>query len=491
MEGYKLDRSEEADESKDELDSKKKKSSSSKIGKFSTVEASDKSTADRIKDFLDLFSVREIDSDKDKVQAETTKSDSNSEIPDSATEIVLAPELELQIEHDIVETRSEQLPEDLDSDPIKSEISQTIANFHAKILSENKDSSLALTETIKEIDQIINYPEDRRVFEKVMLDQADNRAHELTDEAVKIEHNEINMSKLEAKAIYNPFSFKDKVNSNILKPETASPATNINQDTKSLFESIKENLIKPITFNAQPEIADSDIDSKIEKRIKAINQNIIARENVIRKVVIGKYESSDELINVKPESKNQLPRVQPEKIGKVLLMSKPENAIPVETSVSGSTMREIETMNRASLLELSNNIYIDGANLRSTYENRLIGEKALRRIVAKHLLGGNVKKALKAELLDHEIDFERDPQLRDKAMLLNQSTAKLNELIIKNQLASEPENYNQRIAVKAQAKYRNDKSKLNTINLGTADAIMGLTIAVLLFLVIITFINLN
>ncbi|HEX4774203.1 MAG TPA: hypothetical protein VH234_01680 [Candidatus Saccharimonadales bacterium] len=75
--------------------------------------------------------------------------------------------------------------------------------------------------------------------------------------------------------------------------------------------------------------------------------------------------------------------------------------------------RHIETLNRAELLTLSEKIIVDGTSLRQIYETHLIGERGLRRLVGEYLRGGEVKKVLRQEIVEHEIDFERDPAMRD------------------------------------------------------------------------------
>jgi hypothetical protein len=78
--------------------------------------------------------------------------------------------------------------------------------------------------------------------------------------------------------------------------------------------------------------------------------------------------------------------------------------------------KSIETIGRAELLNLSDSIMIDGSSLRQIYETHLIGEHGLRRLVAEHLSGGDLKKALRREVTERQIDFERDPAVRDVAV---------------------------------------------------------------------------
>jgi hypothetical protein len=76
------------------------------------------------------------------------------------------------------------------------------------------------------------------------------------------------------------------------------------------------------------------------------------------------------------------------------------------------TQKRVETMNQAELLRYSSNIMVDGSNLRQIYETHLIGEKGLRRLVMEHVKGGDLKRVLRHEIVEREIDFERDPVLR-------------------------------------------------------------------------------
>jgi hypothetical protein len=77
--------------------------------------------------------------------------------------------------------------------------------------------------------------------------------------------------------------------------------------------------------------------------------------------------------------------------------------------------KRIETLNRVDLLSLSEKIIVDGTSLRQIYESRLVGERGLRRLIAEYMNGGDLKKALKHEIVEREIDFERDPAMRDLA----------------------------------------------------------------------------
>lgn len=111
----------------------------------------------------------------------------------------------------------------------------------------------------------------------------------------------------------------------------------------------------------------------------------------------------------------------PEHIGSVLI-SAAETGSEKKVANSGAekqakeaveTERSIETLDRAELLELSEKIKINSSTLRQIYETNLIGEHGLRRLVAEYIHAGDLRAALRHEIVEHEIDFERDPQMRD------------------------------------------------------------------------------
>ncbi|HZL08309.1 MAG TPA: hypothetical protein VFC50_03885 [Candidatus Dormibacteraeota bacterium] len=86
---------------------------------------------------------------------------------------------------------------------------------------------------------------------------------------------------------------------------------------------------------------------------------------------------------------------------------------PPERPAAPVSEKRISTISRAELLSMSEQIMIDGSSLRQIYESHLIGERGLRRLVAEHLEGRDLRKALRQEVVEREIDFERDPDVRD------------------------------------------------------------------------------
>lgn len=115
-----------------------------------------------------------------------------------------------------------------------------------------------------------------------------------------------------------------------------------------------------------------------------------------------------------------------------------------------------ETMQRAELLAISEKITVDGSNLRKIYESHLVGERGLRRLVAEHLQGGDIKKALRVEIVEREIDFERDPAMRDlpqNALPPTSSGKTALDTFLQQAAASLPASQEEAAFFKARARY--------------------------------------
>ena len=142
-----------------------------------------------------------------------------------------------------------------------------------------------------------------------------------------------------------------------------------------------------------------------------------------------------ETVSEKPEESPRKAKPKPERIGKVVLGTEAlagRQVRPVtEAAESSKTAEEkmkvksspvepvsgkhVDTLSRGELMELGAKIEVNGSNLRHIYETHLIGERGLRRLIAEHLRGGDLTAALRREVMEHEIDFERDPMMRDSA----------------------------------------------------------------------------
>lgn len=200
--------------------------------------------------------------------------------------------------------------------------------------------------------------------------------------------------------------------------------------------------------------------------------------------------------NPEHKTKTKTDNHSPEHIGHTLLAveSKKQHVARMkleklleDTKPVGET-RNLNTLNRADLLSLSETIMIDGSSLRQIYETHLIGERGLRHLVSEHLTGGDLKKALRVEVVEREMDFERDPALR--AVLPEQikggNSAKLEELLEKAAL-NVADSGEEAAFFKAQARYEASQQQQRQQQRQYIDFGIGIVIVILLIIVVLLF----
>ena len=171
------------------------------------------------------------------------------------------------------------------------------------------------------------------------------------------------------------------------------------------------------------------IQKKLEREVRDIHEQLVDSEMRIRRMAAEKVRTPH---RIERPNRGSLPpeRVQParsesrldlqkpapaERLGKVLVRA--EAAGPNETNpkLRDITPERVRMMNRRELLKVAEKIIIEGSSLRQVYESHLVGERGLRRLITEHLRGKDIRKSLRREMVEREIDFERDPILRDKA----------------------------------------------------------------------------
>jgi hypothetical protein len=162
------------------------------------------------------------------------------------------------------------------------------------------------------------------------------------------------------------------------------------------------------------------VQKRLETEVKDLQKELVYKENHIRLLAAAKetrFKDHESKLETRPVNQELFkPHLPAENIGKVLASSEftKLNQTEVPEQTPELTTLKAQTMRRSELLAVAQKIIIDGTTLRQIYESHLVGEKGLRRIIAVHLRGGNIKRTLKRELVEREIDFERDPGLRDQ-----------------------------------------------------------------------------
>ncbi len=179
------------------------------------------------------------------------------------------------------------------------------------------------------------------------------------------------------------------------------------------------------------------VQQKLEKQVSELEQDITRKE---QQLIVAKARLSERGSTAQPNVRVERPvptseRMQPSRTESRLDIQKPARAEHLGHMVVAAEApsivekvkfekpnsirqafrpEQVKDMKRGELLELSEKIVVEGASLRRIYESRLIGEKQLRHLVSEYLQGKDIAKDLRKEMVEHEIDFERDPILRDR-----------------------------------------------------------------------------
>lgn len=180
----------------------------------------------------------------------------------------------------------------------------------------------------------------------------------------------------------------------------------------------------------------------------------------------------------------------PEHIGHVLVsVTQPEAGSAKDNQKDG---KRIDTLSRVELLNLSEKITIDGSSLRQIYETHLVGEKGLRRLIAEYLREGDLRKALRQEVMEREIDFERDPILRDTSPQFEAdglpSKKAMNDFL-ERAITSVNDSSEEAAFFKARATYEAEELQRHKKRRVVLDIALAVFIATLILLIIILYLS--
>ena len=189
------------------------------------------------------------------------------------------------------------------------------------------------------------------------------------------------------------------------------------------------------------------VQKKLEKQVEDLRFDIQEKEKAIRRIAAEKIktegpaiierfnkserESAEKPSRIKAPEATELhgPNKRHERIGHVIVTKETVREARPQVEISKKAEkneidqeqnkleinRDVESFSRNELLEIGDKISINGTTLRQIYNSHLIGERGLRRLIHEHMRGGDLSKALKLEISERELDFERDPLLRDMA----------------------------------------------------------------------------
>ena len=186
------------------------------------------------------------------------------------------------------------------------------------------------------------------------------------------------------------------------------------------------------------------VQKKLEKNVRQLEHDITRKEQLL---VAAKRQQRQEQMarsvpqerpqtrrekqpekTVQPESRLAMQKPKAERLAKVILAAEAQRVTEKKATEIRTTAKQnirpeqAKTMHRAELMDVAEKIMVEGASLRQIYETRLIGEHQLRFLVSEFLQGKDIRSDLRKEMIEHEIDFERDPIMRDRVRSMVQSS---------------------------------------------------------------------
>lgn len=172
----------------------------------------------------------------------------------------------------------------------------------------------------------------------------------------------------------------------------------------------KEAALRKVAREQQYQQKNAD---RLKRQTARKEQQLAAETSAEQPAVMTRHAL--ERVHTQALEANQLHgKKAPERIGKVLISAEhPSSELAKKAEAKKQAGRHSETMSRRELMEISDKIAVNNTNLRRIYETHLVGEQGLRRLVEAHLRGGDISRVLQQEMLEHQIDFERDPVMRD------------------------------------------------------------------------------
>ena len=216
-------------------------------------------------------------------------------------------------------------------------------------------------------------------------------------------------------------------------PQPEKPALK-NKEINKPKSKVEPSLIDTLLYRRKARIEERPkntevLTSQLTREVTKLTDRIIKNETIIRQKAVSQ-PTFDRLkespIQAVPQTLEQIKtKSRPEKTT-ALNDQEVKPIIPFyeQTSPNDQVIEQPQSslrLRRKELLLIASKVEVQGISLKKMHENRQISEKGLRRIIEVYLRGGNVKKALRRELIEREIDFERDPAVRDQGFIDNPS----------------------------------------------------------------------
>ncbi|HWT56080.1 MAG TPA: hypothetical protein VN031_03570 [Candidatus Microsaccharimonas sp.] len=157
------------------------------------------------------------------------------------------------------------------------------------------------------------------------------------------------------------------------------------------------------------------VTKRLETQISETRSGIAAQEQIIRQQARDRYNqlhpSAAETTPREPQ--NERATSSPRR-AEVVTNPGPNVEHPVATNPERVTAEDVPQMSTREVLALAADITIEGTSLKKIYEAKQITEPGLRRLAQEHLRGGDLKRGLQKERIVKQMQYERDPQMRDR-----------------------------------------------------------------------------
>lgn len=152
------------------------------------------------------------------------------------------------------------------------------------------------------------------------------------------------------------------------------------------------------------------VKKKLEKQIDQVRQEVIRQETVIRAQARERYNETRGADSLAAGTEAPARRSESNHPG-----SRPESITKRRPSAEAvAAAEQVRRMDHREVVAMAEKVVIDGTSLRTIYEAKQITEPGLRRITSEYLSGGDIRAALQQEIQVKEMQYERDPQMRDR-----------------------------------------------------------------------------
>jgi hypothetical protein len=348
------------------------------------------------------------------------KSNAESRQPEAEGEIDLADTEAKEIALEHVETRQQEVDEELKhTEPGTVEADVAAANAvlldkgEAHLANEQETFREALESATAETEQVIVAPPEETAPAMAAQSEA--------AKAVESEPPKPEEPPIPPEAPINPFlaSYRQERLRHAVQPAAVEAPAPTREVDHEVYDDTAGGLLAGTFIGSW--WTRRRIRKQVDRRVRPFQRSVEQEINQVKSAVTEKEAHIRNLAaaqhNLQREVRSETVRSQtsPETHPQQAPAKAPEQAAykTAEIHPKEAWERPRETLNDQQVLAWSEKIIIDGASVRSVYEARRISENGLERVVHEYLRGGNVRKVLAEEVLKKELSYERDPILRE------------------------------------------------------------------------------